>query len=304
MDRIISPLRKMRAKIYAQDGKYPPLTIRGKKLQAISYKLPVASAQVKSCILLAGLLAEGTTQVIEPRPSRDHTERMLDYLGANITREDNAITVNGRKGLKGNIISIPADFSSASFFLAAGAVVKDAKIKVMDVGINPTRTGFLTMLKRMGAQIDMSNEKILNQEPRANITVKSCDLEGTEISTDLIPLLIDEIPLIAILATQASGTTIIKGAKEARVKETDRIKSTVENLKKMGAEVEERPDGMLIEGKQTLKGGIVKSYGDHRMAMAFTVAGLMAEGTTMIQDAQWVQISYPNFYQDLKELLA
>lgn len=302
MARIIRPLKKMGAEITARKGKYPPLNIRGRTLKAISYKLPVASAQVKSCILLAGLLAEGNTQVIEPNPSRDHTERMLEYLGANIIREANTITLSGGD-LKGDTISVPADFSSASFFLTAGAIVPGATVKVLEVGVNPTRTGFLTVLKKMGANIKISNQRILNNEPRADITVQSSNLEGIAIDGELIPLLIDEIPLIAVLATQADGRTVIKGAEEARVKETDRVKATVENLKRMGAEVKERPDGMVIKGKQALKGGIVKSYGDHRMTMAFSVAGLIAQKDTIIQNAQWVNVSYPHFYKHLKELM-
>lgn len=302
MDRIIDPLHKMGGKITARGGKYPPLHIKGRKLTSISYKLPVASAQVKSCILLAGLFAKGTTRVIEPHLSRDHTERMLDYLGAEIDRVDNTIILRGGK-LEGRAIYVPGDFSSASFLLAAGAIVPGGQIKVKEVGVNPTRTGFLTVLEKMGATFKLTNQKNSNNEPRADITIKSSKLEGIEIGEDVIPLLIDEIPLIGVLATQAKGRTVIRNAEEARVKETDRIKATVENLKKMGGKVKEKPDGMVIKGKQNLKGGEVKAYGDHRIALAFSIAGLVAEKNTFIRGGRWVNVSYPNFYKHLKELI-
>lgn len=302
MDRIIAPLTGMGAEIHARDGMYPPLDIFGKRLKAISYELPVASAQVKSSILLAGLLANGTTQVKEPRASRDHTEQMLKYLGAEITRDPHQITIKGGSKLTGKSIHVPADFSSASFFLTAGSTVKESEIKLLEVGINPTRCGFLTVLEEMGAEINITNERTLNQEPLADISVGSSELHGIRVDEQLIPLLIDEIPLIAVLATQAHGKTIISGAREARIKETDRIQATAENLQKMGAKVKERPDGMIINGKVNLKGAVVRSFGDHRMAMAFAVAGLLADNNTVIKGAQWVNVSYPNFYRDLEEL--
>ncbi len=302
MDRIIDPLHEMGGKITAREGKYPPLHIKGRKLTSISYQLPVASAQVKSCILLAGLFAKGTTRVTEPDPSRDHTERMLDYLGAGIERVNNKITLSGGK-LEGRTIYVPGDFSSASFLLAAGAIVPDSQIKVREVGVNPTRMGFLTVLEKMGATFKLTNQKNSNNEPRADITIKSSKLRGIEIGEDLIPLLIDEIPLIGVLATQAKGRTVIRKAEEARVKETDRIKATVENLKRMGGKVKEKPDGMVIKGKQNLRGGEVKAFGDHRIALAFSIAGLVAEKNTIIRDAKWVNVSYPDFYKHLEELI-
>lgn len=292
MKRIIEPLTLMGAKISSKKD-YPPLKIKGSKLKSIEYKMPIASAQVKSCLLLAGLFAEGKTTVMEPAPSRDHTERMLKYLGG------------GGQTLQGREISVPGDISSAAFFMVAGLIVPNSNLLIRNVGLNPTRTGIIEVIHRMGGKLEVLDEQLVCYEPRGNLRLTTYDLplSAIEIGGDLIPRLIDEIPIIAVLATQAEGTTVIKDAKELRVKESDRIAAILTELRKMGAKIEEMEDGMIIYGPTKLKGANVQSYGDHRIAMSLAIAGLVAEGETTIENTDCIETSFPGFESLLKNLL-
>lgn len=302
MKRIIEPLRRMGAQIFGDEDNFAPLTIEGSRLEGLVHHLSVASAQVKSCLLLAGMLAEGRTTVVEPSKSRDHTERLLSYLGGNITVEEFSVTIGGSPKLRSAQISIPGDISSAAFFMVAASVVDGSEVTLKNTGVNPTRTGLLDVLRLMGASVSTDNWHVLNDEPRADITIRSGSLKGVEIGGELIPRVIDEIPILAVAATQARGQTIIRDAAELRVKETDRIRAVVENLRSMGANVREQPDGMVIEGGQTLEGAEIDSYGDHRIAMAFAVAGLSAQGETLIHGAECADISYPGFFRQLEAI--
>jgi len=302
MKRIIEPLRRMGAQIIGTEDEFAPLTIHGGQLRSMTHRLPIASAQVKSCILLAGMYAQGKTTVIEPAKSRDHSERLLSYLGATITIKDLSIAIEGFPRLKAAPLSIPGDISSAAFFMVAASILKNSQVTLKSIGVNLARTGIFDVLSRMGGSVSFDKQRTLNNEQRADIHVQSALLKGIEISDELIPRIIDEIPVLAVAATQAQGQTIIRDAAELRVKETDRIKVVVENLRKMGARVLERPDGMVIEGATTLKGAEIECHGDHRIAMAFAVAGLLAQGETLIQDAECADISYPGFFQQLEAL--
>lgn len=303
MDRVTRPLRQMRAKIDGrEDGKFAPISIRGGGLEGIDYTTPVASAQVKSAILLAGLNAEGTTTVIEPQTSRDHTEKMLTAFGCRVEVDGLKTAIKGKQTLKGTTIHVPGDISSAAFFLVAGAIVPDSELSIKNVGINPTRTGIIDVLEEMGADILIEENDGNNFEPRANIIVKTSSLKGIEIGGDIIPRLIDEIPIIALAATQAEGTTIIKDAAELKVKETNRIDTVVEELTKMGAKIEATEDGMIIYGGSTLRPAVVNSHGDHRIGMMLAIASCLAKGETVIENSEAISISYPNFFQHLKEL--
>jgi 3-phosphoshikimate 1-carboxyvinyltransferase len=307
MDRIAIPLRMMGAEIYGREvGKYPPLTIIGKEeLKGIDYKSPKASAQVKSAILLAGLFTDEPVSVTEPAKSRDHTERMLKAFGVDLEMEGLTVSLGKNRELEADLeIDVPADISSAAFFMVGTAITPESEILLKDVILNPTRTGILDVMERMGAEIKIENVRSVSGEEVGDIIVSySSDLKATEIRGEEIPKLIDEIPIIALLATQAEGETIIRDAQELRVKESDRIKSTVENLRTIGAEVEELPDGMIIRGKTPLKGGRIKSYGDHRIAMTFTIASLITEETIEIDDVECIKTSYPRFFEDLEQLL-
>lgn len=304
MGRIIVPLQKMGADIRARGkNNYPPLAITGKKLHAITYTLPVASAQVKSAILLAGLYAEGETEIIEPTQSRDHTERMLPAFGSEITV--NGLHVNMRSGieLKGTDIEVPGDFSSAAFFITGALLIENSDITIKGVGMNPTRTGLISVLKEMGATIDIGEMRNVSGEPVADISCQGGQaLKAIHITKDKIPSLIDEFPILCVAATQAEGTTTINGAEELRIKESDRIKSMTTELKKMGVEIEEFEDGLSIKGKSPLKGTVVETYRDHRIAMALSIAGLIADGTTTIQGVSSVNISFPGFFELLGRL--
>ncbi|MCX8102868.1 MAG: 3-phosphoshikimate 1-carboxyvinyltransferase [Candidatus Bipolaricaulota bacterium] len=302
MQRVIDPLTQMGAKIESDNG-YAPLKIIGQKLRGIRYELPIASSQVKSALLLAGLHAKGVTTVSEPSPTRDHSERMLRYLGISLEISNGAVSVQGGARPKAKALMVPGDFSSAAFFLVVGALVPDAQITITDVGINPTRTGLLDVLRAMGAQIAIENEREIAHEPWGDLTVKSSELRAVRVGGALIPRMIDELPVLAICATQAHGTTVIQDAHELRVKETDRIRAVTENLKRMGAQLEERADGWVIAGPQKLHGAVLDSFGDHRIAMAFAIAGLIAQGETIIEGAEWVEISYPEFFEDLESLV-
>lgn len=299
MGRVIMPLREMGAKIEgAGDGMTAPLTITGQGLHGISYVSPVASAQVKSCVLLAGLYADGETKVTEPTRSRDHTERMLAAFGGDLRVEGNEVTVQPEPHLVGQKLLVPGDISSAAYFIAAGLLVPDAEILIKNIGINPTRDGILRVARAMGGKIELVSQRDVSGEPVADLLVKSSSLHGTQISGDIIPTLIDEIPVIAVMASCAEGDTVIRDAAELRVKETDRIATVTENLSRLGIQAEPQPDGMIIHGGR-LSGGTVDSFSDHRIAMAFAVAGLVASEPVDIQEAQCVDISYPSFFRDL-----
>lgn len=308
MARVINPLKEMGADISARNGdKYLPMAIKGKVLKAINYNMPVASAQVKSCLMLAGLYANGTTIITEPQKSRDHTERMLTAMGAEIEVEGLTIKVKGEgsrvKGLQPIDMTIPSDFSSAAFFIAAALIVPDSEILVRDICVNPTRTGLLDVIKNMGGDIRIENMRDVSGEPVADIYCKGADsLKAVKIGADIMPSLIDEFPILCVIATQADGVTEIRGAEELRVKESDRIKAMSSELKKMGAELEEYPDGISIKGKAPLKGSVVESYHDHRIAMSLAIAALAAEGTTTINNPSCADISFPGFFEELKRI--
>jgi 3-phosphoshikimate 1-carboxyvinyltransferase len=309
MDRVAIPLRTMGAEIYGREGgKYPPLTVLGRrKLKGISYKSPKASAQVKSAILLAGLYSEEGVEVIEPSKSRDHTERMLRAFGVEVLEEGTKVWLGKERELAADlVIDVPADISSAAFFMVGALITPSSELLLKDVILNPTRTGILDVMERMGARFEILNRRENSGEEVGDIFVEyTPDLKATTIGEDSseIPRLIDEIPVLALLATQAEGETVIKNAQELRVKERDRIRSTVENLKSLGASVEELPDGMVIRGKSTLKGGRVSSYGDHRIAMTAIIASLITQEPVEIDEVESISTSYPRFFEDLKSVL-
>ena len=303
MKRVVEPLRQMGAQIDGrQDGNYPPLSIRGGALKGIHYMSPVASAQVKSCLLLAGLQAEGETTIIEPSLSRDHTERMLRAFGVHLTSASGKVKISGGQILNGQYVRIPGDPSSAAFFWAAALMVPGSSITVRDVGLNPTRTGILDIFQQMGAHVDIQQKEEWCGEPVGDVTVSGEKLRGIEVKGEMIPRLIDEIPLLAVVATQAEGITTIKDAGELKVKETNRIRAMVTELTKLGANIEETEDGRKITGATPLSGGICKSYGDHRIAMSMAIAGLAAQEEVIIQGAEVVNISFPGFYKQLIQL--
>lgn len=302
MRRIIEPLERMGAKIIARENNFLPMEIKGNKLKPINYESKIASAQVKSCVLLAGLYADGITRFCEPYKSRDHTERMLKNFGANVETKKNTATIEGVTSLNASDIFVPGDISAAAFFIVATTIFKNSKLKIRDVGINPTRTGIIDIMLKMGAKISFENERLINNEPVADIVIESAELKSTVIKGSEIPRLIDEIPIIAVAATQSVGETIISDAQELRVKETDRLKAISTELKKMGADIEEVEDGLVIKGPTKLKGARVESYGDHRMAMSLTIASLVADGKTTIKNPECVRISFPGFYDTLKKI--
>jgi len=304
MARIAEPLRRMGARVLGQKGDFPPLSIRGGSLSGIKYLMPVASAQVKSCLLLAGLFASGETTVIEPFQTRDHTERMLKYFGVTTSYTTNTIVIRGGQRLTGQKVKIPGDFSAAAFFLTAAIIVPKAELLIRQVGLNSTRTAFLQVLQKMGADISIENQREESGEPVGDIVVKSgIPLKGMTVEGSLIPNLIDEIPLLAILGIFAQGKTEIKNAQELRIKESDRIASIVTELRRMSVRIEEKEDGFVIFGPQRIKGARVYSHFDHRIAMALAIAGLAAEGETVIQDSECIAISFPDFERTLLSLL-
>jgi 3-phosphoshikimate 1-carboxyvinyltransferase len=305
MSRVVKPLQQMGAQIWGRKGNtLAPLAIQGQALQAIHYHSPIASAQVKSCILLAGLNTEGKTIVTEPALSRDHSERMLRAYGAelSIDADTNSVTITGGAKLYGQTVIVPGDISSAAFWLVAGAIVPGSDLVVENVGVNPTRTGILEALAMMGANIQLENQREVAGEPVADIRVRSGGLKSCTIAGDIIPRLIDEIPILAVAAAFAQGTTIIRDAQELRVKESDRITVMAQQLNKMGAKITELPDGMEIIGGTPLVGTEVDSYTDHRIAMSLAIAALNATGTTTIHRAEAAAISYPNFTNTLREI--
>ena len=304
MRRVVDPLRLMGAQIAGRlDGQYTPLAIQGTKLQAIDYTMPVASAQVKSAILLAGLQAQGTTIVREKEVSRDHTERMLKQFGAEIAVVEGVVSLKGGQTLHGTHVSVPGDISSAAFFLVAGAITPNSKITLKNVGVNETRDGILRVLNQMGANVDVQIEDETAAEPTATITIETSVLQGITIEGDIIPTLIDEIPIIALLATQSNGTTVIKNAEELKVKETNRIDAVVAELKKLGANITATDDGMIIEGPTKLHGASLTTYGDHRIGMMGAVASLITEGDVTLDDAECIAVSYPTFFDHVEKLI-
>ena len=305
MGRIVEPLRQMGAVIDGRaGGKLAPLAIRGvgHRIRAIDYESPVASAQVKSAILLAGLYADGVTSVSEPSKSRDHTERMLRYFGVTVSEEGGRVSLRGRQKLaaKGPL-EIPSDISSAAFFMVAASIVPGSDLTIRNVGVNPTRTGIVDILTEMGADIALLNRREQAGEPVADVRVRHGKLRAIEISGDMIPRAIDEIPVISVAASYAQGRTMIRDAAELRVKESDRIAAMASELRKMGADVTELPDGMDITGRDLLSGALCESHGDHRIAMSIAVAGLAAKGDTVVKDAAWIDTSFPGFERLLHE---
>ena len=305
MERVMTPLRKMGALITAEGpNESPPLRITGANLQGIDYESPIASAQLKSAVLLAGLFAKGKTTVREPSPSRNHTELMLNYfLVRTVKEEDGAVSVFGDQVPESRDFTIPGDISSAAFWLVAAAAQPGGHLLVRDVGLNDTRTTLLGVLIRMGAQVREAIEEVDQIEPRGTVEITGAPLKGTVIQGKEIPQLIDELPVLAIAGALASGTTTIRHAEELRVKETDRIAAIAHNLRAMGAQVLELNDGLEIHGRGSLRGARVASFGDHRIAMAFAIAGLFADGDTIVQDAQCVHESYPEFGKALEEIM-
>ncbi|MDP7578906.1 MAG: 3-phosphoshikimate 1-carboxyvinyltransferase [SAR202 cluster bacterium] len=302
MDRIVQPLTKMGAQIIGRcNSSLAPLAIRGGNLSGIDYKMEIPSAQVKSSLMIAALYAKGHTTITQPAQSRDHTERMLNSMGANI-QIDGLRVIVGESDLTAVDTEVPSDISAAAFWLIAGCCHPNARIRINRVGINPTRAGVLKVLESMGANIRLENLRDEGGEPEADIIAETSDLVGTEVGGDMIATVIDELPVLSLAASLAKGTTVITDAAELRVKESDRIKATVDGLSRLGANVKERSDGMLIHGVQRLVGSECDSYGDHRIAMTMGIAGLLASGTTTVKDAHSAAISYPNFWNTLYDL--
>jgi 3-phosphoshikimate 1-carboxyvinyltransferase len=307
MSRVVKPLQQMGAEIWGRKGNsLAPLAIQGQALKPTHYHSPIASAQVKSCILLAGLFTEGKTTVTEPALSRDHSERMLRAFGAELTidPDTNSVTVIGPAHLRGQKVIVPGDISSAAFWLVAGAIVPGSELVVENVGVNPTRTGILEALQLMGADIQQENQREVAGEPVADLRVRSSRLKSCTIAGDIIPRMIDEIPILAVAAVFAEGTTVIRDAEELRVKESDRITVMAQQLNKMGAQVTELPDGMEITGGTPLVGTDVDSHTDHRIAMSLAIASLVSSGTTTIHRAEAAAISYPDFTATLEKVVS
>ncbi len=302
VDRVAAPLRLMGARIEAREDRLPPLKIEGAPLRGIAYELPVASAQVKSCLLFAGLLAEGETRIVEPLPSRDHSERMLAAAGAEIERGDGVVSVRAAALLEPGEIVVPADFSSAAFFVVAASLVRGSDVSLSGVGLNPTRTGLLSILARMGAQIEVEPEDERGGEPSGRLRIRASRLNGTEVGGEEIPLAIDELPLVALAACFAEGETTIRDAAELRRKESDRIETVATALTALGADVETSEDGMRISGGGGLRGGAIDSHGDHRIAMLGAIAGLASREGVEVAGMDAAAVSYPGFEADLASL--
>jgi len=303
MKRVVTPLAAMGARIWGRDGgERAPLAIQGGSLHPITYASPVASAQVKSAVLLAGLSIEGETRVTEPHLSRDHSERMLSYFGAEVRPFDGGVSLVGRPRLMAQEVIVPGDISSAAFFMVAGLVTPGAELTIRNVGINPTRSGIIDILVAMGGQLELLNIREQSGEPVADVLVRYSNLKGIEISGDMVPRAIDEFPVISVAAALAEGTTTIRDAEELRVKETDRIAAMVSELGKLGGQVESRPDGMVITGVEQFNSGKVSSHGDHRIAMSMAIAALSARGEVTIEDAACTETSFPGFWELLAEI--
>jgi 3-phosphoshikimate 1-carboxyvinyltransferase len=304
VDRIAVPLRRMGANLSCREERLPPLEIEGTSLHSATYEMPIASAQVKSCLLFAGLLAGGETRIVEPLPSRDHSERMLAAAGAPIERVDNAVVVRPVEQLEPEDLLVPADISSAAFFLIAAVLVSGSEVELKSVGVNPKRTGLLSILERMGVEIEREREVEGGGEPIATLRVRSAPLRAAEVAGAEIPLAIDELPLVALAACFAEGTTSIRDAEELRRKESDRIETVTAALRALGGKVEPTADGMVIEGTGGLRGGTIDSHGDHRIAMLGAVAGLASEEGVEVHNMEAAAVSYPNFEDDLRSLLS
>lgn len=310
MKRVVGPLREMGADIRARDDNFAPLEIKAARLHAIDYQMPMASAQVKSAVLLAGMFAEGTTSVTEPARTRDHTELALEEFGAAVERHGRTTKIHGLFGNNGagkltaKSLDVPGDLSSAVFFIAAASLFPDSSVSILNVGLNPTRTAILDVFTEMGASIQMLSLKSSHGEIVGDLAIKGTSLKGGIIEGERIPLVIDELPMLAALGPYTENGIEIRGAGELRVKESDRIAALAENLRRMGATVEERPDGLKVAGRSAgkLHGAEIEPHGDHRIAMAFAVAGLAAEGATLIRDADCAGVSYPAFFEDLNRL--
>ena len=305
MARIIKPLEQMGANIWARDNNTKaPISIRGSKLSSITHNSQIPSAQVKSAIILAGLEAEGTTTVTEPCKSRDHTERLLSYLDADIIVNENEVNVK-RSSLTPKPIKIPGDISSAAFFIVAASIIPGSEIIIQEVGLNPTRTGIIDVMRNMGAQIEILNEWLECGEEVGDIKVSYSDLKAITIEGDIIPRVIDELPIIAVAATQAQGETIVKGAEDLRNKESDRIKAITNELNKFGVDIKETPDGFIIHGKKKLKGNCtLECYHDHRIAMSAYIAGMISDSPIKINEFNWVNISFPEFVEIMDNLVS
>lgn len=303
MDRVVHPLIEMNAAFTGRgEGRLLPLAIEGKQLKAINYTLPVKSAQVKSAILLAGLFADGETKVTEQTQTRNHSETMLEAFGADIKVEGNTVSISNKQALTATDVYVPGDISSASFFLAGAAAKPNSHLVLKNVGLNPTRTGIIDVLLKMGANMVINNEKKVGGEVFGDITIRSSELHGIEIAGEIIPRLIDEIPIIALLATQAIGKTTIRDAEELRVKETDRIAAVTDILSTLGANITATDDGMIIEGKTKLTGGKIKSYNDHRITMMGAIASIFTNEEIIIDDISSIAFSYPNFFKDFDKI--
>ncbi|MHB8492094.1 MAG: 3-phosphoshikimate 1-carboxyvinyltransferase [Solirubrobacteraceae bacterium] len=307
IDRVIAPLSAMGAACSARDDRFAPLEIEGRRLHGISYELPVASAQVKSCLLLAGLLADGETTVIEPIPSRDHTERMLLRGGAAVVRDGSRISIRAGQVPALERIVVPGDMSSAAFLIAAGILVEGSRVLLRDVGVNWTRTGFLQIVERMGASVGVQAEArsgaLHGEEPVSDIEVEAGPLTGTVVEADEVPLAIDELPLVALLACFAEGETIVRGAGELRLKESDRISTVVDGLRGLGADIEATDDGFAVRGGGGLRGGAIEAHGDHRLAMVGAVAGLASREGVEVDGMEAASVSYPRFADDIRSLV-
>jgi 3-phosphoshikimate 1-carboxyvinyltransferase len=302
MKRVIDPVRQFGAKVQARDDNFLPMTITGGSLSAIEYTLPIASAQIKTAVLFAGLHARGTTVVHEAIQSRNHSEIALAQFGAKVRTGAQAIEVDGGHELYGGEFSVPGDVSSAAFFIAAALAAPNSKLRLLNVGLNPTRTGFLSLLQEMRARIEIKPDSAAGNEPAGEIVVETSEIAGGEIGGSWIPNVIDEIPTLAILGTRTQNGIRIRDAAELRAKESDRIRSVATNLRALGARVEEYPDGLFVPGRQQLQGGVVDSFGDHRIAMAFAVAGLFASGPVIIKDPGCAAVSFPSFFELLDEV--
>lgn len=304
MGRVVTPLRKMGATVSGRrGGELAPLAIQGAGLKAVHYESPVASAQIKSCILLAGLFADGTTIVKEPRRSRDHTERLLTYLGVPLQVDGCAVHLPGRPSFEGKPIAVPGDISAAAFFMVAASIVPESDILLANIGLNPERTGILDILLEMGADITILNRQEVSGEPVGDIRVRSAPLRGTTIGPELIPKTIDELPILCVAAALADGRTRITGAQELRVKETDRIRAMATELARLQVEIEEQPDGLTIKGKSSIRGASCRSYGDHRVVMSLAICALVADSPITIDDVECVETSFPGFKGKLLDLL-
>jgi len=303
MKRVADPLRAMGARIWGREGgDKAPLVIQGGDLKGIIHDLPVPSAQVKSAILLAGLHANGTTTIVEPVKSRDHSERMLRLFGARLREEGTSVEIVGGQELRGTVVDIPGDISSAAFFVVAALITGRSEILIQDVLLNPGRTGFIEVLQDMGADIEVEDMRASGPEPRGDLRVRSSSLHGTEISGEIIPRAIDEIPALCVAAAMAEGETVVRDAAELRVKESDRIATMAEELRRFGVHVKETPDGLRITGRKKLRGARCRSNGDHRVAMALSVLGLAVPGKTTIEDTECIETSFPGFFTILKKL--